>query len=368
MIDVEQLLRDVANDPHISDLHLTVNSRPIVRVTGDLQPYTKYQQVLSFVELTEIAKYMMKEEQYHDFLERGEYDFSYSMQSIGRFRVNAYHQRGAVSMALRIIPNQVPSLEELGLPPVVKELATRKNGLVLCTGPTGSGKSTTLASMLDLINRNRTCHIITLEDPIEYLHSHKKSLIHQREIGADTRSFAAGLRAALRQDPDVILVGEMRDLETISIAIEAAETGHLVFATLHTNDAPGTIDRIIDVFPPNQQQQIKTQLSTVIQGIIAQQLLKRIDRPGRVAAVEVMVANPAIRNLIREGKAHQIYSAMQTGAKFGMQTMDSCLAKLLREGVISMEDAKTKATNEEFVERTAGRATQYTNNPYDTNY
>lgn len=367
MIDIEQLLRDVANDPLISDLHLTVNSRPIVRTNGDLQPYVKYPQILTFTELTEIAKFMMKEEQYQAFVERGEYDFSYSIQQIGRYRVNAYHQRGAVSMALRIIPNQAPSLDDLGLPPVIKDLATRKNGLVLCTGPTGSGKSTTLASMLDMINRTRTCHIITLEDPIEYLHSHKKSLIHQREIGADTRNFAAGLRAALRQDPDVILVGEMRDLETISTAIEAAETGHLVFATLHTNDAPGTIDRIIDVFPPNQQQQIRTQLATVIQGVIAQQLLKRADRPGRVASVEVMVANPAIRNLIREGKSHQIYSAMQTGAKFGMQTMDSCLVRLCREGIISLEDARNKATNEDFVERLAGRPGQY-NSAYDSNY
>lgn len=261
-------------------------------------------------------------------------------------------------MALRIIPNQIPSIEELGLPEVVRELALRPNGLVLCTGPTGSGKSTTLAAMLDLINRSRSCHILTLEDPIEYLHTHKKSLVHQREVGADTKNFSNGLRAALRQDPDVILVGEMRDLETISIAVEAAETGHLVFATLHTNDAPGTIDRIIDVFPPNQQQQIRTQLSAVLQGVLAQQLLKRVDKPGRVAALEVMVVNPAIRNLIREGKTHQIYSAMQTGAKLGMQTMDACLARLCREGIISTDEAKAHATNEDFIERLGVRPGQ----------
>lgn len=351
MVDVLQLLRDVAYDSLISDLHLTVNSRPIVRRTGDLQPFEKYEGILSPDELEEIANFLMHEEQYQVFSEKGEYDFSYSMPAIGRFRANIYRQRGAVSIALRVIPNKVPTIEELGLPSVIKELAMKKHGLILCTGPTGSGKSTTLASMLDLINRTRTCHIITLEDPIEYLHSHKKSLVHQREIGSDTRNFANGLRGALRQDPDVILVGEMRDMETVSIALEAAETGHLVFATLHTNDAPGTIDRIVDVFPLNQQQQVRTQLSAVLQGVIAQQLVKRSDQPGRVAAEEVMVATPAIRNLIREGKAHQIYSAMQTGAKFGMQTMDNCLVRLCREGLISPEEGRLKAANREFFER-----------------
>ncbi len=254
-----------------------------------------------------------------------------------------------------MIPNKIPTMEELSLPQIIKDLAMKKNGLILCTGPTGSGKSTTLAAMLDMINRTRTSHIITLEDPIEYLHSHKKSLVHQREIGSDTKSFSSGLRSALRQDPDVLLVGEMRDLETISIAIEAAETGHLVFATLHTNDAPGTVDRIIDVFPPNQQQQIRTQLTTVLQGVIAQQLLKKADSSGRVAAIEVMIANSAIRNLIRENKVHQIYSAMQTGAKFGMQTMDMCLIQLTRERIISFEDGRKKAFNRELFERLAQR-------------
>lgn len=360
MPDVQQLLCDIANDPLISDLHLTVNSRPIVRTTGELRPYMKYPAILTAQDLSEIARSLMDEDQYRVFQEKGEYDFSYSIQETGRFRVNAYHQRGAVGLALRVIPNRIPSMEELGLPEVIHELALRQNGLVLCTGPTGSGKSTTLASMLDLINRTRSCHILTLEDPIEYLHTHKKSLIHQREVGADTKNFSNGLRAALRQDPDVILVGEMRDLETISIAVEAAETGHLVFATLHTNDAAGTIDRIIDVFPPNQQQQIRTQLAAVLQGVIAQQLVKRSDRPGRVAAVEVMVANPAIRNLIREGKSHQIYSAMQTGAKFGMQTMDAALARLCREGIITAEEARVHAANEDFVERLGTRTGQGT--------
>ncbi len=359
MINVEQLLRDVASDFLISDLHLTVNTAPIIRKNGDLQPFGKYRDtILSYVDLIEIAKHLMNEVQFADFEERGEHDFSYSMQNIGRFRVNAYHQRGAVGLALRIIPGDIPTIDELGLPQVVKELADRKNGLILCTGPTGSGKSTTLAAMLNLINSTRTCHILTLEDPIEYLHSHQKSLIHQREIGADTRSFANGMRSALRQDPDVILVGEMRDLETITIALEAAETGHLVFATLHTNDAPGTIDRIIDVFPPNQQQQVRTQLSAVLQGVIAQQLIKRIDQPGRAAALEIMVVIPAIRNLIRESKAHQIYSAMQTGAKYGMQTMDSSLIRLCREGIISFEEGRARAVNEEFFERLARRPEQ----------
>nr|WP_269467435.1 type IV pilus twitching motility protein PilT [Anoxybacter fermentans] len=357
-MNVDQLLCDVAFDPLISDLHLTVNSPPIVRINGDLQPLARYESVLSYKQLIEIAKYLMSEEQYREFEEKGEYDFSYSLESVGRFRVNAYFQRGTVSLALRVIPNKIPSIDDLGLPLVIKELAMKKNGLILCTGPTGSGKSTTLASMLDLINCTRTCHIITLEDPIEYLHTHKKSLIHQREIGADTQSFASGLRAALRQDPDVILVGEMRDLETISIALEAAETGHLVLATLHTNNAPGAIDRIIDVFPPNQQQQIRIQLATVIQGVIAQQLVKRVDRRGRVAAVEVMVATPAIRNLIRENKAHQIYSVIQTGARFGMQTMDNCLIRLYRDGIISFEDGRAKAVNVEYFERLARRPDQ----------
>lgn len=359
MFDIEQLLSDVVSDKLISDLHLTVNSFPIVRINGDLKPYIKYQHcILSYNDLTEICRFLLNENQYQIFLEKGEVDFSYSMLTVGRFRVNAYRQRGAIGLALRIIPNQVPSINQLGLPQVITDLSMKKNGLILCTGPTGSGKSTTLASMLDLINQTRTCHIVTLEDPIEYLHSHKKSLLHQREIGSDTFSFANGLRSALRQDPDVILVGEMRDLETISIAIEAAETGHLVFATLHTNDAPGTIDRVIDVFPPNQQQQIRTQLATVLQGVIAQQLLKRADGTGRVAALEIMVVNPAIRNLIRENKAHQIYSVMQTGAKFGMQTMDACLIRLCREGAISFAEGRNKAVNKEYFERLTRQAGQ----------
>ncbi|MCK4257350.1 MAG: type IV pilus twitching motility protein PilT [Halanaerobiales bacterium] len=354
-MDIKQLMKEVAFDPRISDLHLTVNSAPIVRVNGDLQPFIKHNEILSYQNIVEITKSLTNEEQYQIFEEKGECDFSYSMPAVSRFRINVYRQRGAISLALRVIPNKIPSVEELGLPQIIKDLAMKKNGLILCTGPTGSGKSTTLAAMLDMINRTRTCHIITLEDPIEYLHSHKKSLVHQREIGSDTKSFGSGLRAALRQDPDVLLVGEMRDLETISIAIEAAETGHLVFATLHTNDAPGTVDRIIDVFPPNQQQQIRTQLATVLQGVIAQQLLKKVDSSGRVVALEVMVANPAIRNLIRENKVHQIYSAMQTGAKFGMQTMDMCLIQLTRERIISFGDGRTKAFNRELFERLAQR-------------
>lgn len=248
-------------------------------------------------------------------------------------------------MVARLIPFSSPTPESLGLPPVAVELARLHKGLVLVTGPTGSGKSTTLASLIDLINRTRACHIVTIEDPIEYLHRHQKSLVNQREIGNDTHSFANALRAVLRQDPDVILVGEMRDLETISTAITAAETGHLVFSTLHTNDSTQAVDRIIDVFPPHQQQQIRVQLAAVLQGVLSQQLLPRADQKGRVAAIEVLLATPAVRNLIREGKTHQIPTILQTGSKLGMQMMDKAIADLLRQGLISREVAQEKTIN-----------------------
>jgi twitching motility protein PilT len=278
-------------------------------------------------------------------------DLSFSLAGIGRFRVNVFKQRGTMAAAIRLVASKIPNPEDLGLPSSVIELSKKTRGLILVTGPTGSGKSTTLASLINLINHERADHILTLEDPIEYLHRHHKSIVNQREIGHDSQSYANALRAALRQDPDVILVGEMRDLETISIAITAAETGHLVLSTLHTVGAAKTIDRIIDVFPPSQQQQIRIQMSTVLQAVISQQLLPRRDKSGRVAAIEVMIANPAIRNLIREGKTHQITSSIQTGLKFGMQTMDGALADLYRKGIITREDAMTYAVDQEMLSK-----------------
>jgi twitching motility protein PilT len=259
-------------------------------------------------------------------------------------RVNAYLQRGAVSAAFRVIPSTIQSLEALGMPSVIHDLASLPRGMVLVTGPTGSGKSTTLAAVIDHINSTREDHILTIEDPIEFLHSHKRCLVNQRELGSDATSFSEGLRAALREDPDVILVGEMRDLETISTALTAAETGHLVLATLHTQDAPQTVDRIIDVFPPHQQQHVRVMLSVALQGVVAQQLLPTADGAGRVPAVEVLVPTPAVRNLIREGKTHQIYSAIQTGAEYGMQTMDAALAELVRSGRITRDVAQRRAS------------------------
>ncbi|MFY9613041.1 MAG: PilT/PilU family type 4a pilus ATPase, partial [Tissierellaceae bacterium] len=267
------------------------------------------------------------------------------------YRINAFKQRGSYGMVLRIIPLVIPSMEALGLPKVVEELARLRRGMVLVTGPTGSGKSTTLATMVNQINHERNCHVLTLEDPIEYLHKHQEALVTQREVGSDTGSFANALRAALRQDPDVILVGEMRDLETISIALTAAETGHLVFSTLHTSGAAKTIDRIIDVFPPHQQHQVRVQLSSVIQGIISQQLLPKADGVGRVAAFEVMIATPAIRNLIREDKIHQIDTSIQTGASHKMQTMDNSLIELYRRGDITREVLMTNCIDLQYVKK-----------------
>ncbi len=333
-----------------SDVHLTTGSPPALRLYGELLPLNapewgelelppEKKSPLTAAETDAMAREIMGQYRYDQFLQTGEIDFAYALPEGGRFRVNAYRQRGSTALVLRLIPASIPALAELGLPAVVGELAKKPRGLVLVTGPTGSGKTTTLAAMVDLINETKRCHIITLEDPIEYVHRHKKSLVNQREIGQDSLSFAAALRASLREDPDVILVGEMRDLETIATAITAAETGHLVLATLHTSGAAQTIDRIIDVFPPHQQQQVKVQLANVLEGVISQILLPRIDRPGRAAAVEVMVATYAIRNLVREGKTHQIVSQMQTGGRYGMQTFDSALRDLYRAGIISREEA-----------------------------
>lgn len=354
-MDITDLLKVVVKEESISDLHLTVNSKPIVRDTGDLVVYNDWEHVYSYQDMQNVAKGLMKEEQWATFEKEGEMDFSHSVPGCSRFRVNAYHQRGAISLALRVIPTDVPKLDNLGLPKVLKKLALQRRGLVLCTGPTGSGKSTTLASMINEINESRHVHILTLEDPIEYLHPHKKSIVHQREVGIDTRNFAQGLRAALRQDPDIILVGEMRDLETISIALEAAETGHLVFATLHTNDAPKTIDRIIDVFPAHQQQQVRIQLASTLNGVISQQLLPRFDNKGRVAALEVLIGTPAVKNIIREGKSAQLESIMQTGGKYGMIVMDNYLLQLYEKGSITLEVALRRSNNPEYIKKRISR-------------
>ncbi|WP_026487526.1 type IV pilus twitching motility protein PilT [Caldanaerobius polysaccharolyticus] len=328
-----------------SDIHITVGMPPVLRINGNLvrtdYPAVKPEDTESFVQQ------LMSNEQYGILKQRGEFDFSYSLHGVGRFRINAYKQRGTFSLAIRALALNVPSIDELGLPAIVKDLAMKTRGLILVTGPTGSGKSTTLAAMIDLINSNRECHILTLEDPIEYLHKHKRSIVNQREIGYDSASFASALRAALREDPDVILVGEMRDLESMQIALTAAETGHLVLSTLHTIGAAKTIDRIVDVFPPHQQQQIRVQLSMVLEGVISQQLLRSADGKRRVLATEIMVATPAIRNLIREGKTFQIQSSVQTGARYGMHTMDSSIANLYRNGIITLEEAQMYAIEPE---------------------
>lgn len=335
-----------------SDLHITVASPPIVRINGKL---TKLGDIKFTPEDTqEIIEQLMNPYQKQEFERKGELDFSFSNPGLGRFRINVYKQRGSYSMAARVVALRIPSMEELRLPPIITELAKKKRGLILVTGPTGSGKSTTLASMIDYMNKNRTDHILTLEDPIEYLHKHDKSIVNQREIGVDSRSFNDALRASLREDPDVILVGEMRDLETIATAITAAETGHLVLSTLHTIGAAKTIDRIIDAFPPHQQQQIKIQLSSVMESVISQQLLPRADKLGRVAAFEVMLANPAIRNLIREGKTHQIQTVIQTNTKLGMQTMDASLMNLYQNQLIDRENLEKYAVDLEMIKRQAG--------------
>ncbi|GGG23539.1 type IV pilus twitching motility protein PilT [Paenibacillus abyssi] len=327
----------LAHKLQASDIHITVHSPVMFRVHGQLKPIN--QEPLNPEDTAELAKQLMTVGQYEEFMGRGDFDLSYVIPQLSRFRINAYKQKGSVGLSIRLIPIEVPSLEELGLPSIAGELANKPQGLLLVTGPTGSGKSTTLAAMLDYINRTRCEHIVTLEDPIEFEHVHKKGIVNQREIGVDTLSFAAGLRAALRQDPDVVLVGEMRDLETISTAITAAETGHLVFATLHTADAPQTINRIIDVFPPEAQQQIRMQLSAVLLGVMAQRLLPKADGSGRIAAMEVLVNTPAVANLIRSEKIHQIRSVMQTGRSQGMQTMENALRELLQQGRISVAEA-----------------------------
>lgn len=338
-----------AVDNKASDVHITVGLPPLLRIDGELIRYGD--RILLPDDTEKLVKQLLNEAQFEDLRKNGQIDMSYSVPGVSRFRVNAYKQRGSYSIAIRVIPLKVPTVDELGLPSVVKELARLKRGLILVTGPTGSGKSTTLASMVDIINKEEKCHIITLEDPIEYLHKHNRSMVNQREIGVDVDSFSLALRAALRQDPDVILVGEMRDLDTISIALTAAETGHLVLSTLHTIGAAKTIDRIIDVFPPYQQQQIRVQFSSVIQAIISQQLLPKANGKGRVLATEIMIATPAIRNLIREEKIHQIENSIQTGGKFGMKTMDNSLLELYRKGIITKDTLLNQSVNLDYVKR-----------------
>jgi twitching motility protein PilT len=322
----------------------------MVRVRGRLTPLEGYP-TLTPAEIREIVYSILSDTQRQKFENNWQLDFAYQIPNKARFRVNAYFQRAAVGAAFRLIPFEVVPLETLGLPPVVADFANKPRGLVLVTGPTGSGKSTTLASLIDVINESREEHIMTIEDPIEFLHQHKRCIVNQRELGSDATSFADALKAALRQDPDVILVGEMRDLETISTAITAAETGHLVFATLHTQDTPQTIDRIIDVFEPGQQGQIRAQLSVALQGIMTQTLLPTADGAARCVAAEVLVPTPAVRNLIREGKSYQIYSVLQTGGQFGMQTMDASLAGLVRMGKITQQLAESRAHSAEELRR-----------------
>ncbi len=338
-----------------SDLHLTASMPPTLRLHGALRPMEEVGRIDNET-LRNLVYGILTQSHREQFEAEHELDTSHEIAGVGRFRVNVCLQRGTVAVALRPIPNQVPELGTLGLPDAVATFARLRRGLVLVTGPTGSGKSTTLAALIDVINRTRPLHIVTVEDPIEFIHDHKRSIVTQREVGQDTKSFAEALRRALRQDPDVILVGEMRDLETISTALTAAETGHLVLATLHTQDAPSTIDRVIDVFPPSQQEQIRIQLASSLVGVVTQQLVPTEDGKGRRLAAEVLVCTPAVQNLVRGAKTHQIYSLMQTGAQHGMQTMDQSLAQLVRQRVVSEGVALDRCRSvEDFRSHVVGR-------------
>lgn len=348
-MSIVELLK-LAHKNKASDVHLTVGVPPVFRVNGKLVHVDNVDRLMP--EDTEaVTKELLTEAQLKVLYEKGEIDFSYAFSGIGRFRVNIFTQRGSNSIAIRPIPLDIPSFHDLGLPEILLDLSERKRGLILVTGPTGSGKSTTLATMIDHINDARRCHILTLEDPIEYLHRHKNSIVNQREIGYDTTSYHSALRSALRQDPDVILIGEMRDLETISIAVTAAETGHLVLATLHTIGAVSTVDRIVDVFPADQQQQVRIQLGSVLQGVISQQLVRRSDGSGRIGAFEIMICNQAIRNLIREGKSHQLMSSIQTGRQLGMVSMDTSLVELYKNGYITVDEAMAHAVDKAYMKR-----------------
>ena len=340
---------DKAVNIKASDVHITVDLSPIARVNGK---FVKLEEViLTNEDVYNLLKQIIDEKLIHKINTQGELDYSISLSSGYRIRSNIYKQKGNYAIALRIIPKEIPNFEELKLPEVMKEFTKKQNGLILITGPTGSGKSTTLASLIDLINETRECHIITLEDPIEYVHKHKKSIVNQREIGKDSIDFNSALRASLRQDPDVILIGEMRDVETISIALKAAETGHLVFSTMHTIGAAKTIDRIIDSFEASKQQQIRSQLSTVCTGIVSQQLIPSIDESSRIVATEVMIANTAIRNLIRENKIYQIQNIIQTSSKQNMFSMDQDVSRLYKQGLISKESLFSRCSDLQYVKK-----------------
>jgi twitching motility protein PilT len=350
--DFAEILTRMAEE-RASDVHLTPGYPPAIRVRGKIVGLDEYGPLSS--QLTRDTVYsLLNDDQRKRFESHKQLDLAYAVPGVARFRVNCFFQRGSISAAFRRIPHQIPRLDELGLPRVLEEMTRKPRGLVLVTGPTGSGKSTSLAAMLDIINQERDEHILTIEDPIEFLHTHKSCIVNQREIGADAEDFASALKSALREDPDVILVGEMRDLETMSTALTAAETGHLVFATLHTQSTAQTVDRIIDIFPAQQQAQVRMQLSIGLQGIVTQQLLPTVDGTGRVVACEILAPTPAVRNLIREGKTHQIYSAIQTSGSIGMQTMDAHLAQLVRMGRISRELAEQRASVPEELKRLLG--------------
>lgn len=347
-LKIENLLEEVVKQ-NASDLHLTVGVPPMLRVDGALKPFSDIP-ALTEDQVEKMIYSVVDDTQKDILLKDKEVDFSFAFGTVARFRANAYHQKGNMAMALRLIPVDIRSVEDLHLPAILNELTELPRGLVLVTGPTGSGKSTTIAAMISKINREKSLHIITIEDPIEYAHSHNKSVIEQREVHYDTRSFAAALRSVLREDPDVVLIGEMRDLETIAAAITVAETGHLVFATLHTNNAAQSLDRMIDVFPSYQQDQIRAQLSNILQGVISQRLIPQIGG-GRVAAAEIMISTPAVRNIIREGKTHQLDAVIQTGGDRGMITMDKALVNLVKLGKISADDARDYAIDVHEVDR-----------------
>ncbi len=347
-MDIHELLK-MSAELGASDLHITVGLPPMSRIHGHLHQLTDNR--LTTDETEVYIKKLLTPKQAKQLEENGEIDFSVSVFGKYRYRVNAYRQRNSYAAAMRLVESNILSFTQLGLPPILSEFCSRNRGLVLVTGPTGSGKSTTLAAMIDLMNSTRDSHILTLEDPIEYLHKHKKSIVNQREMGNDSKSYSSALRAALRQDPDIILIGEMRDLETISIALTAAETGHLVLSTLHTIGAAKTIDRVIDVFPPHQQQQVRTQLSMTLQGVVSQQLIPRSDKKGRIAAVEIMMATPAIKNLIREGKTPQINNVIMTSARYGMRTMDNSIAEFYQKGKISKDDALLHCTDLDYLRK-----------------
>ena len=352
-LHIDDLLRRVV-ELGGSDLHLTSGSEPAARIHGELKRLTEYP-IMDNAIIRRLLSTILSPRHRERFEQDQELDLSYGVARLGRFRVNVFFQRGSVGSVMRAVPTELRSLSELGHPPAVAHLAEYPRGLVLVTGPTGSGKSTTLASLIDIINASKSLHIMTVEDPIEFLHRHKTCIVNQREVGEDTKSFAEALRHVLRQDPDVILVGELRDLETIQTAITAAETGHLVFATIHTQDAPQSVDRIVDVFPAHQQEQIRTQLASSLMAVVTQQLVPKSNKLGRVVAAEVLIVTSAVRNLIREGKTHQIMSAMQAGGQYGMQTMDQSLAMLVKAGQIALETAIDRCASPEDLRRLLGR-------------